>query len=68
MAGLLSQLREGHLMPTEVRNPPVRTLLLTVLYLLMFPAILLLLSGDWLWIEGWLFAAWFLGLCLAAII
>jgi protein-S-isoprenylcysteine O-methyltransferase Ste14 len=55
-------------MSTEVRKPSVRTLLLTILYLLMFPAILLLLSGDGLWIEGWLFTAWFLGLCLAAII
>lgn len=55
-------------MSTQVRKPSFRTLLLTMLYLLIFPALLLLLSGDWLWIEGWIFTAWFLILCFSAIL
>ena len=54
-------------MSTEVREPSVRTLLLTALYILFFPALLLILSGDWLWIEGWIFTIWWLALCYAAI-
>jgi protein-S-isoprenylcysteine O-methyltransferase Ste14 len=34
-----------------------------VLYILMFPALLLLLSGDWLWPEGWIWIIWYLTLC-----
>jgi protein-S-isoprenylcysteine O-methyltransferase Ste14 len=41
---------------------------LTALYILIFPALLLLLSGDWLWIEGWIFTIWFVALCAATII
>jgi protein-S-isoprenylcysteine O-methyltransferase Ste14 len=37
-------------------------------YLLLFPALLLLLSGDWLWTEGWIFAAWFLSISIITII
>ncbi len=40
------------------------TLGVTGLYLLAWPAVLLLgLGGDWRWIEGWLFALWFVALC-----
>jgi protein-S-isoprenylcysteine O-methyltransferase Ste14 len=34
---------------------------------LIWPALLLLLSGDWLWLEGWVFNAWFLLLCFVTI-
>jgi protein-S-isoprenylcysteine O-methyltransferase Ste14 len=54
-------------MSTQVRKPSFLTLLLTALYILFFPALLLLLSGDWFWIEGWIFTVWFLALCYAAI-
>ena len=36
---------------------------LTAVYLLVWPALIFLLAGDWRWLEGWLFAAWFLSLC-----
>lgn len=29
-------------------------------YIILFPAIFLLLAGDWFWLEGWIFCIWFL--------
>jgi len=55
-------------MSDQVPRPPLRMLLFAMLYVLFFPALLLLLSGDWLWIEGWIFTVWFLALCYAAIL
>jgi len=41
----------------------MRRLVLTGLYLLLWPGLVLFLSGDWLWLEGWIFGVWFLALC-----
>lgn len=30
-------------------------IIFTLIYILMFPALLLFLSGDWFWVEGWIF-------------
>ena len=38
------------------------------LYILVFPVILLVLSGDATWPEGWIFSIWFLVLCYATIL
>ena len=38
------------------------------LYIAAWPALLLILGGDVRWLEGWLFSAWFLGLCATVII
>jgi len=38
-------------------------LILTVLYMLMWPALLLFLAGDWRWRQGWIFGGWFLAVC-----
>ena len=43
-------------------------LVLTAIYILVFPALIFLLSGDWCWIEGWIFNVWFIILCAATII
>src|SRR5258705_6669263 len=40
----------------------------TALYLLVWPALLFVLAGDWRWIEGWLFGAWFVALCSTCIV
>ncbi|MEW6173694.1 MAG: isoprenylcysteine carboxylmethyltransferase family protein [Bacillota bacterium] len=40
----------------------------TLIYILMFPALLLFLSGDWSWVEGWIFGIWFTVLCFTTII
>jgi protein-S-isoprenylcysteine O-methyltransferase Ste14 len=39
----------------------------TVISLAMWPALVFVLAGDVRWLEGWLFAAWFLGLCTTVI-
>jgi protein-S-isoprenylcysteine O-methyltransferase Ste14 len=38
------------------------------LYILLFPALLLLLSGDLTWPEGWIFSTWFILLCFFTIL
>jgi protein-S-isoprenylcysteine O-methyltransferase Ste14 len=43
-------------------------IILGVVFTLMFPVLLLLLSGDWLWIEGWIFSVWFIALGFGVII
>ena len=43
-------------------------MILTAIYILIFPLLILFLSGDWLWIEGWIFDIWFIVLCATTII
>lgn len=43
-------------------------LIFTFLYILIFPALLLLLAGDLYWLEGWIFSAWFIVLCFSTIL
>ena len=40
----------------------------TAVWILIWPVLLLWLSGDWLWLEGWIFDVWFLVLCFTTII
>lgn len=49
--------------------PPVSSLKLvaTGAYLLAWPALLLWLSADWRWPEGWLFGLWFVSLCATCV-
>jgi len=35
----------------------------TALYTAAWPALMFVLAGDWRWLEGWIFAVWFLTLC-----
>lgn len=50
------------------RNISAIKIIFTLIYLIVFPILLLFLSGDWLWIEGWLFSIWFTILCYTTII
>lgn len=43
-------------------------ILLTFIYLLIFPALILFLSGDWFWTEGWIFGIWFMVMCITVIL
>jgi protein-S-isoprenylcysteine O-methyltransferase Ste14 len=43
-------------------------LFLTFIYILIFPVVLLFISGNWLWVPGWIFSIWFIGLCYTTII
>jgi protein-S-isoprenylcysteine O-methyltransferase Ste14 len=45
-----------------------RKLLFAFLYILVFPALIFILAGDFLWPEGWIFALWFLVLCYSTIL
>jgi protein-S-isoprenylcysteine O-methyltransferase Ste14 len=43
-------------------------LVLAAVYILIFPALVILLGGDWRWVEGWIFIVWFIALCATTII
>ncbi|WP_440949988.1 methyltransferase family protein [Methanosphaerula subterraneus] len=45
-----------------------KKLVFTFLYILIFPALLLLIAGDPTWPEGWIFCIWFLLLCYSTIL
>ena len=34
-------------------------IVLSMIFLLLCPALVLFLSGDWFWVEGWIFGIWF---------
>ena len=36
-----------------------KKVILAFLYILLFPALLLIISGDLLWPAGWVFSFWF---------
>jgi protein-S-isoprenylcysteine O-methyltransferase Ste14 len=55
-------------MTNDARKHMAGKLALSAIYILIFPVLILLLSGDWLWIEGWIFNIWFTALCAAVII
>lgn len=43
-------------------------LLFTLIYILIFPAMLLFLANDRHWVEGWIFCIWFSILCFTVIL
>jgi len=55
-------------MATEKNKFTAGRMIVTAIYLLIFPALILFLSGDWIWIEGWIFNIWFIALCATTII
>ncbi|BAZ14923.1 putative protein-S-isoprenylcysteine methyltransferase [Calothrix sp. NIES-4071] len=42
--------------------------LLSIIYVLMLPALFLLISGDLFWLEGWIFIAWLMTIFISTII
>lgn len=56
------------MMETEKNKLTAGRMILTAIYILIFPALILFLSGDWLWVEGWIFNIWFVALCATTII
>jgi protein-S-isoprenylcysteine O-methyltransferase Ste14 len=45
-----------------------KKLVFTFLFILLFPALILILSGDLLWPAGWIFCIWFVLLCYSTIL
>jgi protein-S-isoprenylcysteine O-methyltransferase Ste14 len=43
-------------------------LVFALVSVLIYPALLLSLSGDWLWVEGWIFSGWFIALCVTLVV
>ena len=48
--------------------PMQKKLIFAFLFILLFPALILILSGDYTWPEGWVFNIWFLLLCYSTIL
>lgn len=40
----------------------------SIMTILIFPAVILFLSGDWLWLEGWIFSLWLDAMVLSNIL
>jgi len=55
-------------MTIENKKISLIKIIFTLIYILIFPAFLLFLSGDWFWMEGWIFSIWFTVLCFTTII
>lgn len=53
---------------TENSKISAGQILFAILYILSCPALVLLLSGDWHWLEGWIFAVWFVILSFSSLI
>lgn len=51
----------------DIRLTPGRIIYM-IAVMLAIPAIILALSGDWLWLEGWAFCAWYILLSLSVVI
>lgn len=55
-------------MTTGNNSISIGKIILTFIYILLYPALLLFVSGDWFWIEGWIYSIWFILLCFTTII
>ena len=48
--------------PSEIRRALRWKIPFSMAYLLVYPILIFALAGDWLWIEGWVFSVWFVGM------
>ena len=56
-------------MTTEIKKLTAGQLIITsTITVLFFPAVILLLSGDWHWLEGWIFGLWLDAMVLSNIL
>jgi protein-S-isoprenylcysteine O-methyltransferase Ste14 len=56
------------ILPADYTLPMDKKILSAFLYILLFPALILILSGDWIWREGWALSLWFIVLCYSTIL
>src|SRR5262245_58676834 len=53
----------------EQRRPSAAKIVIsTLITILLFPALILWLSGNWRWLEGWIFSLWFAVMVVATTI
>lgn len=51
----------------QIQRPsPLKLALNSLVTVIFFPASVLLASGDWRWLEGWIFSVWFVAMVLSA--
>lgn len=50
------------------RLSAVKIVVSVLMTILILPAIILFLSGDWRWLEGWIFSLWFAAMIVATTI
>ncbi len=55
-------------MTNEMYRPSLFQIIYAAVWLLGTPVLVLWLSGDWLWVEGWVFDIWFLVTCVTTIV
>src|SRR5215510_8952001 len=55
-------------MVQEQKPSAVRIVVSSLITIVFFPTIVLLASGDWFWLEGWIFSLWFVAMVLSATI
>lgn len=60
-------MRQSSATPQAPALSPLR-LAGTAVYLLAWPAMQLWLSGNWLWVEGWIFGAWLFGISMVSLV
>src|SRR5215203_63546 len=42
------------------KKPTTRQLISLLIFVLLWPTLMLFISGDWFWLECWLFGGWYL--------
>ncbi|MCU0532295.1 MAG: isoprenylcysteine carboxylmethyltransferase family protein [Hydrococcus sp. Prado102] len=55
-------------MTVEIDKVTTGQILISIIWMLIFPTLVLFLSGDWFWVEGWIFDIWFIVLGFSTII
>lgn len=48
------------------RPSTIKLVLNSIATILFFPSIVVIASGDWRWVEGWIFSVWFVVMVLSA--
>jgi len=68
VATVIKEVWEEFTMTTENSKVTVIRIIQTIFGLLLLPALVLFLSGNWLWFEGWIFGLWFIVMCTIVIV
>lgn len=65
----VKQLFKGaSIVATENSKLSAGQIIFAIIYILIGPILILLLSGDWLWIEGWIFNVWLILISVSTVI
>src|SRR5262245_5502767 len=68
------KIRKAFMMSTEThvkaatKYTPAQFIIMCIITAVIFPGLILLLGGDWGWLEGWIFGLWFDAMMLSILI